>query len=89
MVCFPPYKMVQKMVQKIVQKMVQKMVQKIVQKMVQKNGPVHILPYAFFFLLIFVLPKSGIVQDYVRLCLSKSLRIIMNPIVSVHTFNEL
>ena len=42
-----------------------------------------------FFLLIFVLPKSGIVHDYVRSCLSKSLRIIMNPIVSVHTFNEL
>ena len=42
-----------------------------------------------FFLLIFALPKSGIVHDYVRSCLSKSLRIIMNPIVSVHTFNEL
>ena len=42
-----------------------------------------------FFRLIFVLPKSGIVHDYVRSCLSKSLRIIMNPIVSVHTFNEL
>ena len=41
------------------------------------------------FLLFFVLPKSGTVHDYVRSCLSKSLRIIMNPIVSVHTFNEL
>ena len=42
-----------------------------------------------FFLLFFVLPKSGTVHDYVRSCLSKSLRIIMNPIVSIHTFNEL
>ena len=36
-----------------------------------------------------VLPRSGIVHDYVRSCLTKRLRIIMNPIVSVHTFNEL
>ena len=28
--------------------MVQKVVQKVVQKMVQKNGPVHILPYAYY-----------------------------------------